>query len=169
VRGAGVMGEFVAAVGASVVYRPRSIMLIVEMVPVDLRIKDEGTWHVIEGDSGLEVGAITGGRWVKALLRRAPGQRVAHLKVDFTMPEAVNHAIDHGIYWQGRSIKVRKSDNEPVRCVKCQGFDGHFAATCKTTFDVCGRCAGHHRTSDCLEPERGKRRCTNCGWTATLR
>ncbi|KAF8215740.1 hypothetical protein K438DRAFT_1509890, partial [Mycena galopus ATCC 62051] len=163
VRGPQVMGEFVAAVGGSVVYRPRTVMLIAEMVPVELRAQEDGTWRVVEGDSGLEPGTIAGGRWVKAPARRAPGQKVAHLKVDFTMPEAANHAIDHGIYWQGRNIKVRKSDNEPMRCVKCQGLNGHFAAACKATFDVCGRCAEHHRTSDCPETEGGRRRCANCG------
>ncbi|KAJ6450596.1 hypothetical protein C8R45DRAFT_1113940 [Mycena sanguinolenta] len=159
-KGTELMKEFVAALGGSVTYRLRSVTLIAEMVPVDLRIEVAGTWRMIESDSGLEDGAIAGGQWVKAPLRRSLGQRVAHLKVDFTTSEAANHAIDHGIYWQGRNIRVRKSDDEPSRCVKCQGLDGHFAAACKSTVDICGRCAEHHRTTDCTAEAR---KCANCG------
>ncbi|KAJ6512614.1 hypothetical protein C8R45DRAFT_771032, partial [Mycena sanguinolenta] len=164
-KGAEVMKEFVAALGGSVTYRARSVTLIAEMVPVDLQIEVAGTWRIIESDSGLEEGAIVGGRWVKAPQRRSPGQRVAHLKVDFTTPEAANHVIDHGIYWQGRRINVCKSDDEPPRCVKCQGLDGHFAANCKATYDTCGRCAEQHRTTECqiLDLERDKMKCSNCG------
>ncbi|KAJ6447846.1 hypothetical protein C8R45DRAFT_764730, partial [Mycena sanguinolenta] len=165
VKGASVMKEFVGALGGTVVYRPRSVTLIAEMVPVDLHEEVDGTWRLIESDSGLVTGAIAGARWVKPILRRKPGQRVAHLKVDFTSPEMANHAIDNGIYWQGRRINVRKSDDEPSRCVKCQGVDGHFAANCKATHDTCGRCAEQHRTAECtvLDQEKDKMKCSNCG------
>ncbi|KAJ6468903.1 hypothetical protein C8R45DRAFT_837733 [Mycena sanguinolenta] len=159
-KSAQVMKEFVAALGGSVAYRLRSVTLIAEMVPVDMRIEDNGTWRMIESDSGLEEGSMAGGRWVKAVLRRSPGQRVAHLRVDFTTPEAANHAIDHGIYWQGRNIKVRKFDDEPPRCMKCQGFDGHFAGACKSTVDICGWCGEQHRTTECTVEVR---KCANCG------
>ncbi|KAJ7906915.1 hypothetical protein B0H13DRAFT_2332965 [Mycena leptocephala] len=139
-KGATVVEEFVAALGGSCVYRPRSVMLIAEMVSVEVRVEEPGTWRVVEADSGLEEGAIVSARWVKAPARRAPNQRVAHLRVEFATAEAANHAIDYGVYWQGTNYRVRKSDEEPRRCVKCQKFDGHIAQACKSAVDVCGRC-----------------------------
>ncbi|KAJ6470019.1 hypothetical protein C8R45DRAFT_875311, partial [Mycena sanguinolenta] len=157
-----VVAEFVATLGGSCVYRPRSTMLIAEMVSVELRVEQPGTWRIVEAESGLEVGAIVSARWVKALARRAPNQKVAHLRVEFATPEAANHAIDYGLYWQGKNYRVRKSDEEPRRCVKCQKFDGHIAHACKSLVDVCGRCAGDHRTQDCTVTESREMKCSNC-------
>jgi hypothetical protein len=162
VRGEAVMKEFVAAMGGSCVYRPRSIQLIAEMVPVEMRVEDAGTWRVVEGESGLTTGVIVSARWVKALERRAQNQKVAHLKVEFLDAEAANHAIDYGLYWQGRNFCIRKNDEEPQRCMKCQKFDAHLAYACKSAVDVCGRCAENHRTVNCPVTDSGLKRCSNC-------
>ncbi|KAJ6565199.1 hypothetical protein DFH09DRAFT_806074, partial [Mycena vulgaris] len=102
--------------------KPRRVELIVEKMPIDTRIEDAGTWRLIESDSGLGSGEISGARWVKAPHRRSPTQRVAHLKVEFTSAESANHAIDNGIYYLGRHHKVRKSEEEARRCAKCQSY-----------------------------------------------
>ncbi|KAF8148144.1 hypothetical protein K438DRAFT_1625693 [Mycena galopus ATCC 62051] len=161
-KGGDVMWQFLGKLGATCVYRPRRVELIAEMLPVEARIDESGMWRVVEGDSGLADGAIVSARWVKAPGRRALGQRVAHAKVEFTDAEAANHAIDNGMYFQGKHIRVRKSEEEAKRCVKCQKFDGHLASACTSAVDVCGRCAGNHRTGDCPVTESGAMKCANC-------
>ncbi|KAJ7174240.1 hypothetical protein C8R43DRAFT_873669 [Mycena crocata] len=47
------------------------------------------------------------------------------------------------------------------RCAKCQAYD-HLAAACKAARDVCVRCAGEHRTTDCVMLDSGTFRCANC-------
>ncbi|KAI5894904.1 uncharacterized protein SCHCODRAFT_02497676, partial [Schizophyllum commune H4-8] len=45
------------------------------------------------------------------------------------------------------------------QCWKCQGY-GHISAKCKHEGDVCGRCAGPHRTKAC--DQHGLYTCANC-------
>ncbi|KAJ7645342.1 hypothetical protein B0H17DRAFT_959593 [Mycena rosella] len=147
------MVQFMAALGGECLYRPRRVELIVEMVPVEARIEEVGTWRAMEADSGIATGGISGACWVKAIQRRTAGQRVAHLKIEFANAAAANHAIDNGIFIQGKSIRVRKSDDEPRRCAKSQSYDGHLAYACPSMVDVCGRCAAAHRTGNCMANE----------------
>ncbi|KAJ7692394.1 hypothetical protein B0H17DRAFT_886857, partial [Mycena rosella] len=153
--------QFIAALGGECVYRPRRVELIAEMVPVEARIEEAGTWRAVETDSGIAKGSISGARWVKAVERRTAGQKVAHLKIEFANAAAANHAIDSGVFIQGKSIRVSKSDDEPRRCAKCQSYDGHLAHACHSTVDVCGRCAATHRTGDCMTSEADFR-CAIC-------
>ncbi|KAJ7921817.1 hypothetical protein B0H13DRAFT_1604245, partial [Mycena leptocephala] len=161
-KGQETMAQFVAALGGSCVYKPRPVELIAEMMPIEARIEDPGIWRVVERDSGLRDGDITGARWVKAPHRRSPSQRVAHLRVEFASAESANHAIDNGIYYQGRHRRVRKSEEEARRCAKCQSYDGHLAHACKSAVDICGRCAANHRTGDCSVTDSGVFACSNC-------
>jgi hypothetical protein len=101
-KGPGTMAQFVAALGGSCMYKPRRVEPIAEMMPIEARIEDPGTWRAVERDSGLRDGEITGARWVKAPHCRSLSQRVAHLKVEFATAESANHAIDNGIYYQGQ-------------------------------------------------------------------
>ncbi|KAJ6483773.1 hypothetical protein C8R47DRAFT_981202, partial [Mycena vitilis] len=157
-----IMEQFLAALGGTCVHKPRRVELIAEMVPIELRIEDAGTWRVIEKDGGFIEGGIAGARWVKAPHRRAPGQQVAHLKIEFAEAESANHAIDNGFYYQGRHYDVRKDKREPRRCAKCQKYDGHLAHACRSEVDVCGRCAENHRTADCPVTDSGTFSCSNC-------
>ncbi|KAF7351085.1 hypothetical protein MSAN_01670900 [Mycena sanguinolenta] len=161
VRQTHVVRQFVAALGSNCVYRPRRTELIAEMVGVEARVEEAGFWRVVETDSGITEGGIESARWIKAVERRTPGQRVAHLRVAFANAEAANHAIDNGLFVQGRHVRVRKSDNEPVRCARCQSYDGHFARACTAPANVCARCALDHRTAECLVTEQDLR-CGNC-------
>ncbi|KAF8176114.1 hypothetical protein K438DRAFT_1459703, partial [Mycena galopus ATCC 62051] len=90
VRQVHVVHQFVTALGGNCVYRPRYMELIAEMVGVEARVEDRGFWRMVEDDSGIVEGGIEGARWVKAIERRAPGQRVAHLRVAFANAEAAN-------------------------------------------------------------------------------
>ncbi|KAF8214353.1 hypothetical protein K438DRAFT_2149709, partial [Mycena galopus ATCC 62051] len=157
------MQQFLGKLGATCVYKPRRVELIAEMLLVEAKIDDSGMWRVVEGDSGLAHEVIVSARWVKA-----PGQRVAHAKVEFVDTEAANHAIDNGMYFQGKHIRVRKSEEEAKHCVKCQKFDGHLANACTSLVDVCGCCAGDHRTllshgvwhNEVCELQDGRRWCS---------
>ncbi|KAF8208956.1 hypothetical protein K438DRAFT_1573307 [Mycena galopus ATCC 62051] len=111
-KGREVMSQFLGKLGATCVYRPRRTELIAEMLPVEAKIEEQGMWRVVERDSGLTQGAIVSARWVKAPGRRAQGQRVAHVKVEFGDAESANHAIDNGLYFQGKHIRVWKSEEE---------------------------------------------------------
>ena len=52
---------------------------------------------------------------------------------------------------------------QPQHCLKCQRHgSAHVAATCKQPHNTCGRCAGHHRTSDCFEANETNFQCSNC-------
>ncbi|KAF8208116.1 hypothetical protein K438DRAFT_1474697, partial [Mycena galopus ATCC 62051] len=79
VRQPHVARQFTAALGGNCVYRPRRTELIAEMVGVEARIEEAGFWRLVEADSGIVEGGIESARWIKAVERRAPGQRVAHL------------------------------------------------------------------------------------------
>ncbi|KAJ6484791.1 hypothetical protein C8R45DRAFT_765012, partial [Mycena sanguinolenta] len=161
VRQTHIVQQFTAALGSNCVYRPRRTELIAEMVGVEATVEVAGFWRVVEADSGITKGGIESARWLKAVEQRMPGQRVANLRVAFANAEAANHAIDNGLFVQGRHVRVRKSDNEPVRCARCQSHDGHFARPCKAPMNVRARCASDHRTVDCLATERDLR-CGNC-------
>ncbi|KAF7351302.1 RNA-directed DNA polymerase from transposon X-element [Mycena sanguinolenta] len=106
VRQTHVVRQFVAALGSNCVYRPRRTELIAEMVGVEARVEEAGFWRVVETDSGITEGGIESARWIKAVERRTPGQRVAHLRVAFANAEAANHAIDNGLFVQGRHVRV---------------------------------------------------------------
>ncbi|KAJ7249284.1 hypothetical protein C8J57DRAFT_1079642, partial [Mycena rebaudengoi] len=157
-----VMAMFMAALGGTCVYRPRRIEMVAEMVPVDMEVNDAGAWRLVEAESGIADGGIQRGRWIKAPERRNSGQRVAHMKVEFTTAEAANHAIDNGLFIRGKYVRVRKGDDEAKRCAKCQKYDGHLANACTATDNVCGRCAGAHRTLECTLVDRTRFSCSNC-------
>ncbi|KAJ7506322.1 hypothetical protein B0H11DRAFT_2219650 [Mycena galericulata] len=163
VKSPSVMEKFVAALGGSCVYRPRRLEMVAEMVPIETRIEDGGTWRLVEKESGLKEGDIVGARWIKALHHRAFGQKVAHLKIEFASADAANHAIDGDIFIQGVRVRVRKLEEEARRCAKWQKYDGHLANACKSDVDVCGRCAKAHRTTDCPVTDTGVFGCSNCG------
>ncbi|KAJ7743000.1 hypothetical protein DFH07DRAFT_777492 [Mycena maculata] len=116
VKGTEVMWQFVAALGDTCVFMPRCVKLIIEMVPVETRIDNVGTWHVVEADSGMKEGDVLGARSVKVPQRRMNNQRVAHLKLEV--------GVFHKVCW----------------CEKCQKLDGHLAHACKSAVDVCRDC-----------------------------
>ncbi|KAJ7924089.1 hypothetical protein B0H13DRAFT_1602028, partial [Mycena leptocephala] len=156
------MRQFISALGGTCVFRPRRQELLVERVDVETRVEDAGTWRVVEKESGLGEGEIAGARWLKPQHQCSSTQRVAHLRVDFASSESANHAIDNGVFIQGKHHRVRKMEEEPRRCMKCQQYGGHLARDCKAPEDVCARCAANHRTADCPVTDSGTFKCSNC-------
>ncbi|KAJ7187279.1 hypothetical protein C8R46DRAFT_827697, partial [Mycena filopes] len=158
-----IMKQFISALGGTCVYKPRRVEMVAEMVPIELPIESPGTWRVVEAESGLKAGDIVAAKWLKLPSRRSPNQRVAHVVLELKSPEAANHLIDNGIFSKGKYMNVKKPEDKAQRCLRCQSYDGHFAAACKAAVDMCGRCAGAHRTSNCNITDSGIfTACANC-------
>ncbi|KDR73225.1 hypothetical protein GALMADRAFT_50088, partial [Galerina marginata CBS 339.88] len=98
-------------------------------------------------------------------LRRKPGQKTAHAIVSFRKANGANHAIEHGLFIEGKRVWARKHTQDPQRCYKCQAADAnHTAAQCTAQEDVCGRCGtiADHRTKDCKATNPDNFHCPNC-------
>jgi hypothetical protein len=98
---------------------------------------------------------------VKPLRRKLKGNpRYFSLVAFVTKPEKADHCIKHGIYINHQRFPAQKytPQFQFVQCYKCNQL-GHHAATCKSPHEVCGKCSGHHPTSQC-ESETCK--CANC-------
>ena len=54
---------------------------------------------------------------------------------------------------------MEKIKKDPIRCLKCQGWN-HHAHECVSVADKCGNCAEGHRTSQCPTPHH--RKCVSC-------
>ena len=90
-------------------------------------------------------------RWAKPPARRDPAarQQFAHLILSFSDPSAANKVITQGMIICGKHIDVRKCKKEPIRCLKCQGWN-HMARECRNEHDTCGTCGSKtHKTHDC--------------------
>ena len=96
---------------------------------------------------------------MKPIQRRSPGQKTAHLILSLTDADTANRAIANGLVICNRRTRIEKVKKEPVRCLKCHGWN-HFAYECISTQDTCGNCAEKHRTSECHQPEL--KRCVSC-------
>ncbi|KAJ6457636.1 hypothetical protein C8R45DRAFT_844136, partial [Mycena sanguinolenta] len=156
------MRQFLSALGGTCVFRPRRQEVLVELVAIDTRVENAGTWRVVEKESGLTERDIAGARWLKPPHQRSTTQTAAHLRMEFTSSESANHAIDNGVFIQGKHYRVRKMEVLPRRCMKCGEFSGHIAWDCKATVDACGRCGENHRTVDCTVMDSGMFKCSNC-------
>jgi hypothetical protein len=158
-----VMRSFMDHFGGSSALHVRAYQVVVEHVPVAFNVASTGALRRVEEASELPPRAVYEARWIKPVHLRSAGQRVAFLIMGFSSREAANHVMDYGIVIEGKHCRTRKLLPELKRCVKCQGY-GHFARECKSTKDVCARCAGEHRTADqdCPAGKGQPMRCVNC-------
>ncbi|KAJ6481018.1 hypothetical protein C8R45DRAFT_831683, partial [Mycena sanguinolenta] len=72
------IAAFLAGMGGTSIYRPRSFSCVVEFVPVTFDPELGRAFETIEDANGLDRGEITQARFIKPLARRHPGQRSAH-------------------------------------------------------------------------------------------
>jgi len=64
-------------------------------------------------------------------------------------PNAANQAKTDGLIICNKWVSVLKHKKEPIRCLKCQGWN-HIAAECVSNTDICGTCGMRgHQTSAC--------------------
>ncbi|KAL6301722.1 hypothetical protein BKA93DRAFT_692324, partial [Sparassis latifolia] len=137
--------------------------ILAEFVPTACRADDDHYLHGIEHFNNYDPGNIESACWIKALERRHPNQRVAHLIVRFNAPVLVNNAIRKGIIIAGKRVNARKLISEPRRCLKCQKVGvPHISSECKSIHDTCGSCTSiGHKTVDC-EVDPDDYQCANC-------
>ena len=139
-------------------FKVRSYNVIAFNVP--LAINPEEMEHRLEicEANGIEPSTIQSAKWAKAINKRTTVQKTAHLLLTFDSAHAANRAITNGLYVCNRKCQVERTRREPIRCLKCQGWN-HFAKDCLEEKDTCGNCAGSHRTSDCQSSDRA---CASC-------
>jgi Zinc knuckle len=155
-----VMRAFMAQFGGTSTGSSRTYQVVAEHVPTSFDPNEQTAIEKVEQASSLPRMAIYEARWIKPPHLRREGQRFAFLSVGFSTREAANHALEYGIFIEGKQCRTKKALMDPRRCMKCQKF-GHIARDCKSIHDVCARCAGLHRTGDQL-CGTGELRCANC-------
>ncbi|OBZ74370.1 hypothetical protein A0H81_05496 [Grifola frondosa] len=155
--------EFLAAFSGHATIKTRGFQCIAEFVPTSFSPSTPSALRAVESDSRLQSNTILKARWIKPVERRSPGQKVAHLFLDFDSPYTANRAIDNGIFIENKKVNVRKAKIEPRRCLKCQVIGArHIANACSSPNDVCGYCRGKHRTAECKVSDPTDYRCANC-------
>ena len=151
--------KFCQKIGPNVVTRTRIHNLIAFNVPLSINPEDKSHKQEICEANNLERDSIVTMKWAKPINRRSPTQRTAHLFLTFNNADAANRAITDGLHICNRHCHIKKVKKEPIRCLKCQGWN-HFAKDCLEKEDKCGNCANTHKTSDCSTPT--DKRCVSC-------
>jgi hypothetical protein len=138
-------------IGPGVLFRTRVHNLIAFNVPLDISPEDPIHRQEVCEVNSLDPNTITAMKWIKPVHRRSQTQRTAHLNITFNNADAANRVITNGIYICNRRCHAERVKREPMRCLKCQGWN-HFAKDCIEENDKCGNCTKNHRTNDCPTP-----------------
>lgn len=143
--------DFCTKLGDGVSFRARTYNVIAFNVPLTID-PDDPQHHVeILEANELEENAITTLRWAKPIARRSPYQRSAHLILSYSKPDTANRAISNGIVICNKRCHVERIKKEPIRCLKCQGWN-HIARDCASSSDKCCNCGGEHKSAGCPRP-----------------
>ena len=160
---------FMQQFSARSTFKDHEYRVLAEFVPVTFSYDALAALERIEKDSGAAPGGLVRAEWAKLPEKRHALQRVAHLKLFFSSPEAANYAIRNGLYIAGKKVNVRKMQQEARRCAKCQRYghghnegEPHFAKDCKWLHDTCGGCGQKHRKEECTADLAVDSFCVNC-------
>ena len=145
--------------GPKATLKPRTYNLIAFNVAIAMDPEDQKHQKEVCEANHIEDEVIVAMRWAKPIKRRSPGQKTAHLIISFVDAQAANRAIANGLMICNRRTHIEKIKKEPIRCLKCQGWN-HFAYECILNVDKCGNCAKEHRTSLCPNPRQ--KYCISC-------
>jgi hypothetical protein len=151
--------ELCSLIGEGVTFRSRIFSVLVFNAPLNLDTEAHGNLVEIHEANELEANTIAAMRWAKPINRRSQHQKSAHLILSFTNPNAANRAISNGIAICHKNCHAERIKKEPIRCLKCQGWN-HMAKDCEFTADTCSNCAEKHRTATCPCPRT--KRCVSC-------
>jgi hypothetical protein len=151
--------RFCSALGDNTAFKPRTYNLIAYNAPLTLEPKDPKHRDEFCEANNLEKEELLDMRWAKPIERRTLTQKSAHLIVSLTEPLSANRAISNGLSICNKRVFADKLKKEPIRCLKCQGWN-HFANECIATKDKCGNCTGDHKTNKCPQPNN--HRCVSC-------
>ena len=138
----------------------RNYKVIAYNVPIDMDPKNQSHLQEIceTNNFDTDTSPIIEANWAKAIENRTTNQRTAHLYLTFNNIESANRAITYGLFICNKKCRIEKNRCEPLRCLKCQGWN-HLAKDCHETHDTCGNCTGQHRTRDC---KSNVIRCASC-------
>jgi len=154
---------FISKFGSDVSLAAKPFPILVEFVPIHFNTDELSALREVERKKSLPIGSIKSARWIKPIKCRNPKQRRAHMSMELFRPCDVNRIIRDGLVVLGPRCPTRKLLPEPIRCMKCQSFEGsHFARDCTKLIDTCGTCAGNHRSKDCEVSSSDQRFCANC-------
>ena len=128
----------------------RKYKIIVFNAPINLDPKN--TNHLLEicESNNLETNPspITSTAWAKAIENRSNNQHTGHLFITFNNQDIANRAITNGLVICNKRCWSKKCKREPLRCLKCQGWN-HLTKDCKEETDNCGNCTGKHNWRQC--------------------
>jgi len=140
--------SFMARFGGTSIVRDNAILAIVEYIPTSHNTDALAENNKIKHNTGIGEGALTSMKWIKPVHKRAVGQLVAHLVVQFSSVNSANHAIWDGLVIAGKHVWDRRMCREPIRCLKCQKLNAnHLAARC-TCRETCSTCRDEHRMAE---------------------
>lgn len=152
------------ALGAGLSFKRRPFSVLALNVTTTIDPENEDLLKEIMEVNGINNGHLAAMRWVKPKNRRNnenPEQKTAHAILTFTDADEANRAILAGLVICHRRLKIVKVKKEPIRCMKCHGWN-HVAHECLAKEDTCGHCGevGSHWTKDCNNKE--KLHCVSC-------
>ncbi|KAJ6571544.1 hypothetical protein B0H19DRAFT_936056, partial [Mycena capillaripes] len=84
---------FLAGMGGTSIYRPRSFSVVVEFVPVSFDPALSRALESIEDSNGLARNELVQARFIKPIARRRVGQQSAHAIFGFASAVSANRAI----------------------------------------------------------------------------
>jgi hypothetical protein len=155
-----ILGKLKSETSLAVSFKKRPHNTIAFFVPLTFNPDSKADIEEVAEMNELEDTAIMKTKWAKPPGRRLPTQRSGHLLISFSNADAANRAILNGLVICNKRVEVQKCKREPLRCLKCHGWN-HVAANCNKETDVCGTCGGtDHRTRDCQNA--GTQRCVSC-------
>ncbi|KAF8154925.1 hypothetical protein B0H34DRAFT_660643 [Crassisporium funariophilum] len=158
-KGAGNMARLCKRLNDKATVRPRLYQLIAFKAPLSAEPEEKQFITEVEEANGLPEGTITAMRWAKPIYRRSQKQISAHVLFTVNDANEANRLLALGLYIANKKVEVQKCKIEPIRCLKCQGWN-HFARECNEKEDTCGTCAvTGHRTNECSNSFIG---CVSC-------
>ncbi|RDB22365.1 hypothetical protein Hypma_010540 [Hypsizygus marmoreus] len=102
--------KFMSTFDSSAILRRRQYPVIIHFAPTTFDPTSVFEIDQVEEDNNIERRQLSGTRWIKPIERRQnPDQKVAYLSAKFSMPEAVNTAIGHGLLVGETWLTVVKS------------------------------------------------------------
>lgn len=139
--------------------KKRTYNLIAYFIPLNFNPNNPTDLQDVCDANDIPIDDLLKARWAKAPERRSPSQSTAHLILTLTDPNTANNIIAAGLIICNKRVSVAKCKKEPVRCLKCQGWN-HLTAECNSNHDTCGTCGKEHKTNDC--DNKQSKRCMSC-------
>ena len=140
--------EFCGRLGTGVTFKSRAYNIISFNVPLNINPENPVHREEINQANQLDENTVSAARWAKPTTRRVPNQQMAHLILSFYNPEAANRAISNGLQICNKNCHAARLKKEPLRCMKCQGWN-HMAKQCEYTIDKCSSCGKDHKSEKC--------------------